>query len=175
MRRGLPILLSLLLLPSFAAADGEGYSASSLGGTYECRITAFAWPQRREDPLIPNSQGTSQVVTDGTGKMTEGTMSLHSVNQSDQGIPCKYDLRNGTYTINPDGSGRTDGQWKFLEGGGSGWKCFDRGLSPNGVQVGVVKPGPVFMENMLATKSGARTYNVVYDQTGITISVCDRR
>jgi hypothetical protein len=31
------------------------------------------------------------------------------------------------------------------------------------------------MESMLATKSGARTYNVVYDQTGITISVCDRK
>ena len=175
MNKRLLILVSLLLLPSLLAADGEKYSASSLGGTYACQITVFAWPQRREDPLIPNSQGMSEVVSDGSGKMTEGTMTLHSVNQPDHGIPCRYDLRNGAYTINADGGGRTDGQWIFLEGGGSSWKCFDRGLSPNGVQVGVVKPGPVFMENLLATNLGARTYNVVYDQTGITISVCDRR
>jgi hypothetical protein len=62
-----------------------------------------------------------------------------------------------------------------MEGGGSGWKCFDLGLPKNGMQVGVVKPGPVFMVSMLATKSGARTYSVVYDQTGISISVCDRK
>jgi len=175
MNKGLLILLLLVLFPSFVAADGDKYSAASLSGSYVCQITVFAWPQRREDPLIPNSQGVSEVVSDGAGKMPEGTMSLHSVNQPDRGIPCKYDLRDGTYTISPDGSGRTDGQWKFLEGGGSGWKCYDRGLSPYGVQAGLVKPGPVFMENMLATNSGARTYNVEYDQTGITISVCDRR
>lgn len=165
----------LLSLPLAAGADGEKYSASSLAGTYDCQITAFAWPQKREDPLMPNSQGTSQVVADGAGHLTEGSMSLHSFRNAGEGIPCRYGLRNGTYTITADGSGQTGGQWKFMEGGGSGWKCFDRGLSPNGVQVGVVKPGPVFMENMLATDSGRRTYNVVYDQTGITISVCDQR
>jgi hypothetical protein len=175
MKKTVLMVTSLLLLSALAGADGEKYIASSMAGAYDCQITAFAWPRNREEPLIPNSQGISEVIADGSGKLTEGAMSLHSVSQPDQGIPCKYNLEKGTYTINLDGSGRTDGQWKFMEGGGSGWKCFDRGLPPNGVQVGVVKPGPVFMESMLATKSGARTYNVVYDQTGITISVCDRR
>jgi hypothetical protein len=175
MRKSLLMLASFLSLSVLAGADAKNYSAASLVGSYDCQVTALAWPQRRDDPLMPNSQGTSEVVADGGGKLTEGSMSLHSVLEPNEGIPCQYSLRNGSYTISPDGSGRTDGQWKFMEGGGSGWKCFDRGLTPNGVQVGVVKPGPVFMESMLATNSGARTYNVVYDQTGITISVCDRR
>ena len=172
-----PFLMFALMLsmPSIVSADHEQYNASSLAGTYQCQITAFQWPHSREDPLVPNSRGTSEVVADGEGQLSEGSMSLHSIREENEGIPCKYGLRNGTYTINPDGSGRTDGEWKFMEGGGSGWKCFDRGLPPNGRQVGVVRPGPVFMESMLATKSGARTYNVVYDQTGITISVCDRK
>ena len=175
MKKLLPMLTTFLLLSVLAGADGEKYTAGFLAGTYDCQITAFAWPQRRDDPLMPNSQGTSEVVADGAGNLTEGSMSLHSIRNANEGIPCRYSLRNGSYTVSPDGSGRTDGQWKFREGGGSDWKCFDRGLTPNGVQVGVVKPGPVFMESMLATNSGARTYNVVYDQTGITISVCDRR
>jgi len=175
MIKRLLMLTILLSIPSIVGADRETYSDSSLAGTYECQITAFAWPHSREEPLMQNSKGTSEVVADGAGKLSEGSMSLHSVREENEGIPCTYGLRNGTYLINPDGSGRTDGQWKFMEGGGSGWKCFDLGLPKNGMQVGVVKPGPVFMESMLATKSGARTYNVVYDQTGITISVCDRK
>jgi hypothetical protein len=175
MTKRLLMLAILLALPSLVGADREEYSASSLAGTYQCQITAFQWPHSRGDPLMQNSHGTSEVVADGSGQLSEGSMSLHSVREENEGIPCKYGLRNGSYTINPDGSGRTDGEWKFMEGGGSGWKCFDRGLPPNGRQVGVVKPGPVFMESMLATKSGARTYNVLYDQNGITISVCDRK
>ena len=170
------LMLSILLsIPTLVGADPEQYNSSSLTGTYQCQITAFQWPHSREGPLMQNSQGTSEVVADGAGQLSEGSMSLHSVREENEGIPCKYGLRNGTYTINPDGSGRTDGEWKFMEGGGSGWKCFDRGLPQNGRQVGVVKPGPVFMESMLATKSGARTYNVLYDENGITISVCDRK
>ena len=177
MTKALFMLAMLLAIPSLLGADtdSEKYSDSSMAGTYECKITIFAWPKDRQDPLMQNSQGTSEVVADGAGKLNDGSMSLHSVREENEGIPCKYGLRNGSYKINPDGSGRTDGEWKQLEGGGSGWKCFDTGLPMNGVQVGVVKPGPVFMENMLATKSGARTYNVLYDQTGITISVCDRK
>ena len=177
MTKTLFTLTMLLALSSLAGADSDNdkYSDSSLTGTYECKITVFAWPHDHQDPLMPNSQGQSEVVADGAGKLSDGSMSLHSVREENEGLPCKYGLRNGTYKINSDGSGRTDGEWKMLEGGGSGFKCWDTGLSRNGVQVGVVKPGPVFMENMLATKSGARTYNVVYDQTGITISVCDRK
>ena len=169
------VLLLALLLPEIGHAGEGPYSLSTISGTYECQITVFAWPQNREEPLLQNSQGTSETVADGAGNLSDGAMSLHSVRDPDQGIPCRYGLRHGTYQVNSDGSGRTDGEWKFMEGGGSGWKCFDTGLPRNGVQFGVVKPGPVFMENMLVTKSGARTYNVVYDQTGITISVCDRK
>jgi len=89
---------------------------------YGLRVAAFA--RRTSDAEF---QGTSEVVADGAGKLSEGSMSLHSVREENEGIPCKYGLRNGSYTINPDGSGRTDGQWKFMEGGGSGWKCFDLG------------------------------------------------
>src|SRR5260370_41167651 len=144
MIRRLLMLTILLSIPALVGADREQYSASSLAGTYQCQITAFQWPHSREDPLMPNSHGTSEVVADGSGQLSEGSMSLHSVREENEGIPCKYGLRNGTYTINPDGSAPTDGEWKFLEGGGSGWKCFDRGLPPQGVQVGGVQPGPVF-------------------------------
>ena len=168
-------VLLALVLPEISDAGEGRYNLSTISGAYECQITVFAWPQNREDPLLQNSQGTSETIADGAGNLSDGSMSLHSVRDPDQGIPCRYGLRHGTYQVNADGSGRTDGEWKFMEGAGSGWKCFDTGLPRNGVQVGVVKPGPVFMENMLVTKSGARTYNVVYDQTGITISVCDRK
>src|SRR5260370_36368681 len=94
-----------------------------------------------------------------SGYCWTGLYLLHSVREENEGIPCKYGLRNGSYTINPDGSGRTDGQWKFMEGGGSGWKCFDLGLPKNGMQSGGGKPGAVFKEKMLATKSGARSYH----------------
>ena len=101
------LMLALLLsLPSIVGADAVKHGDSSLAGTYQCQITAFQWPHSREDPLMQNSQGTSEVVADGAGKLSEGSMSLHSVREENEGIPCKYCLRNGTYTINPDGSGR---------------------------------------------------------------------
>ena len=57
-------------ISSLVGADRETFSDSSLAGTYQCQITAFQWPHSREDPLMHNSQGTSEVVADGAGKLS---------------------------------------------------------------------------------------------------------
>jgi len=69
MIKRLLMLTMLIAIPSLVGADLEQYSDSSLAGTYECQITAFAWPHSREEPLMQNSKGTSEVVADGAGKL----------------------------------------------------------------------------------------------------------
>ena len=81
------VVLFTFVLPEIGHAGDGPYGLSTISGTYECQITVFAWPQNRADPLRQNSQGTSETTADGAGNLSDGSMSLHSMRDPDQGIP----------------------------------------------------------------------------------------
>lgn len=115
-------LLAVALALSFAANAGAAdtkFTDAWLGGATKCSLRRYQWPISLDDAPTPTFVATIHLVSDGKGKYTSGTSEdriADDTNRPSGEDICHFRLVDGSYTINPDGTGTATTQWALAPG-----------------------------------------------------------
>lgn len=118
-----------LSLPSSTSATDMTANNSSLAGKIQCNLSNYAWPSSDDQTPTPTGTGTIELVADGKGYYTSGTMTEHVADDTQTGGEdlCRFTLVSGSYTVASDGRGTASTVWKLASGGDSHCANLDPG------------------------------------------------
>jgi len=174
-----------LLVASSAFAD-EPAGNASVRGSIECSLTGAKFPAAVGEPLAVMYTGSMDLVADGAGKFLSGHMTTHGVGDIARirnSRPCDFNLVAGSYIMNSDGTGRSETNWAYWEGGGSTLSdmvCSDNFLHPQhfqGLDLNNMRKerARVIESFVVASKPAGMMYWVGMDENGVTVAVCRRK
>jgi hypothetical protein len=122
MRSAFPVAfldVALLGLPAVAHADGA--FDAKFAGHYQCHSTTFFWPTNPDEPPVQSATGTTDLVSDGSGRFSSGSGVVNVLDDTARPgslVTCHFTLREGTYAIAPAGVGVAQMQWDLVPGSG---------------------------------------------------------
>jgi len=182
MRNVLFTVVVTLLVASPAFADGALDNAS-LRGVIHCSLTGAKFPAAVGEPMAVTYTGSMDLVADGAGKFVKGQMTTKGVGDMPffrSSRPCDFNLTSGTYTLSPDGTGRSETSWAYWEGGGSTLSdrlCSDNVFHPQhfqGLDVNNMRKERTRVIEAFVRPGSPQgmIYWVGLDETGLTVAVC---